>query len=463
MVELQTVSFRYTKEYGALENIDLTVKAGECILLCGASGCGKTTITKLINGLIPAFTPGCTLTGAVYVNHNRVADQKLYELAEQVGSVFQNPKSQFFNLDSDSELAFGLENQGVAPAVIQQRLEQTVERLQIANLLGRNLFAMSGGEKQLLAFASVYAMDPALFVLDEPTANLDGAAIQRLHDQIALLKQQGHTILIAEHRLYFLTDLIDRAVYLKEGSITHVWTGRQFGSLTEQDRVALGLRTLTPTELTLPDQHPAGGAQGLSVENLTCAFGKEPPVFRNLSFTARPGEVLAITGGNGAGKTTLSRCLCGLVKEKSGSISLNGKKLSRKQRQAAAFCVMQDVNHQLFSDSVWGECTLTNSSASQEEIAAVLEQLQLLPFREKHPMALSGGQKQRLAVATAMLSRKPLLLFDEPTSGLDYARMQGVAQSVRQLASQGHIVLVVTHDREFLQCACDRVLQLEKE
>ena len=420
MIGLEQVSFGYGEKQETLSHVSATVARGECVLLCGASGCGKTTVTKLINGLIPAFTPGCRLEGQVMVNGLAPRETPMYELAQRVGSVFQN----------------------------------------LQDLRGKNIFSLSGGQKQLLAFGSVYAMGPEIYVLDEPTANLDQEAIARLHDQLAALKRQGCTIVVAEHRLYFLTDLIDRAFYLRSGVLERVFTGEQFRSLPDPEREALGLRTLTPAVCTLPSVESAGTKEGLSIEGLACAFRKEAPVFRDLSFSARPGEVVAITGPNGVGKTTLSRCLCGLLKEQAGQILLNGKPLDRKGRQRSAFCVMQDVNHQLFSDSVWGECRMSAPEASDDQISEVLDSLHLLPFRERHPMSLSGGQKQRLAVATALLSEKPVLIFDEPTSGLDYARMVEVSGVIRSLARHERIVLVVTHDQEFMQRACDRVLRL---
>ena len=460
MISIDNVSFGYGEAQETLSQVSAAIAPGECVLLCGASGCGKTTVTKLINGLIPAFTPGCRLEGRVEVDGLDPGTTPMYELARKVGSVFQNPKSQFFNLDTDSELAFGLENEGRPPDEIRKRVADTVDALHLQELQARNIFSLSGGQKQLLAFGSVYAMGPEIFVLDEPTANLDQDAIARLHDQIAGLKRQGRTVVIAEHRLYFLTDLIDRALYLRDGVLERTFTREQFCALTDREREALGLRTLIPAGCTLPAAAPAGAKEGLSVEGLTCAYRKEPPVFQALSFSARPGEVVAITGPNGVGKTTLSRCLCGLIREQAGQIALNGRPLNRKKRQKAAFCVMQDVNHQLFSDSVWGECRMSAPDVPDSTLKGVLDSLHLLPFRERHPMSLSGGQKQRLAVATALLSEKPILIFDEPTSGLDYARMVEVSGVIRSLAQQGRIVLVVTHDQEFLQRACDRVLRL---
>ena len=181
-----------------------------------------------------------------------------------------------------------------------------------------------------------------------------------------------------------------------------------------------------------------------------------------MDLSGKPAVILVI-GVNGVGKTTLSRCLCGLLKEQAGQILLNGKHLDRKGRQRSAFCVMQDVNHQLFSDSVWGECRMSAPEASDDQISEVLDSLHLLPFRERHPMALSGGQKQRLAVATALLSEKPVLIFDEPTSGLDYDSMVRVSRLIEQLSASGVIVFVVSHDFEFIVRTCTEVVQLDDQ
>lgn len=449
-----------------LEHVTLDIPAGECILLCGESGCGKTTVTKLVNGLIPHFTKIDHMDGSVTVADQSVTDLEVYELAKLVGSVFQNPKSQFFHLDTDGELEFGPENQGVAPEEIRRAVERTVTQLGIEPLMGRNVFALSGGEKQMLAFASVYAMNPEIYMLDEPTANLDEDAIRKLREQIILLKKQGKTVVIAEHRLFFLADIIDRAVYIRNGEIKQIFSGEEFQALSDKERISMGLRTIHQTELRLK---PAGNIEstggsngadsGLCVRALSCGYKKSPAVFENLSFTAYPGEVLGITGHNGVGKSTLIRCLCGLLKEKGGSITLNGRILKPKQRQKACYLVMQEVNHQLFSDTVFGECEQLGT-ADPEEIRRVLKHFDLDAYEDVHPMALSGGQKQRLAVATAVLSGREVLIFDEPTSGLDYRHMMEVCRITKQLAKDGRIVLVVSHDKEFMQEACDRLLTL---
>lgn len=459
MIEIEDVSFGYNNEHGALKNITLTIHKGECVLLCGESGCGKTTVTKLINGLIPHFTEKCVLSGKVTVAGEDVAETELYKLALTTGSVFQNPKSQFFNLDTDSELAFGLENEGADPEIIEKNVTAAVKSLQIEDLLHRSIFSLSGGEKQILAFGSVLAMDPEIFVLDEPTANLDANAIIKLREQIRKLKESGRTIIIAEHRLSFLKDLIDRAIFIKNGVIEEVFSGQEFFNLTETERIAMGLRSLSAETLSIPLAENSMCGTGLEVDNLSCKYKHSPYIFKNLSFRIDYGEILAITGCNGAGKTTLIRCLCGLMKEKAGKIYLDGKPLKARKRQNESFCVMQDVNHQLFSDSVYGECE-QSSKATKEEIEQLLKDFDLLEMKDRHPMSLSGGQKQRLAIVTAILSKKRVLVFDEPTSGLDYRHMCAVSNVLKELAKSGHIVIVISHDVEFIMGCCNRLLQI---
>lgn len=226
-----------------MENINLSVKAGECILLCGRSGCGKTTITKLINGLIPHYFSG-ELSGNVKVDSLNAFQTPMYQLAKKVGSVFQNPRTQFFNVDVDSEIAFGIENEAVPPDELHRRLDDIIDALKMKHLRGRNIFELSGGEKQKIAFASVYAMNPDVYLLDEPSSNLDMASIYDLKAYLHLLKQQGKTILIAEHRLYYLMDVADRIVYLSEGQIKAIHTPESFCALSDSARKSMGLRAV---------------------------------------------------------------------------------------------------------------------------------------------------------------------------------------------------------------------------
>ena len=463
MIELSDVCFRYeSAQKQTLSHVSLCVAQGECVVLTGISGCGKTTITRLINGLIPDLYPG-ELTGKIYVGGEDISGKQPHELSSMIGSVFQNPRTQFFNTDTDSELVFGMENSGVEYEEMHCRYEKTVQDLQLQKLCGRDIFALSGGEKQSIAFGSIYALSPRVYVLDEPSANLDRRAIERLRNILLKLKALGKTILISEHRLYYLSGVADRVAIVKEGEIAEIHPWKSLEDWTDEELHQKGLRSVRETPvLVSPSPYPAG-ASVLMVRDLAAARNGSS-VFEHVELTVSKEEIVGITDPNGFGKTTLARIICGLMKEKSGSVLFDGASASASFRKKNAFLVMQDPNYQLFGDSVEHELLL-NISIEKPTEAAVTEALRdmdLESMRDRHPLSLSGGQKQRLCIALAALSPAKVLLFDEPTSGLDYRNMRRVADMIRKVASKGKAVLVISHDGEFLNMVCTRFLSLSR-
>ena len=444
-----------------LSDINLEIQDGEFVLICGESGCGKTTMTKLINGLIPHFVRDVSVDGTITVCGKNVAEMPMYEIAELVGSVFQNPRTQFFYTNSNAEMEFGLENRGVEPEYIRKRIKNTINELDIEKLEDRDVFSMSGGEKQLLAFASVYAMNPQIYVLDEPSANLDIAAMEKLSERMKVIKEKGHTVVVAEHRLAWIQKFADRIIYMKEGRIEQEFTSDEFKALSDLKRKQMGLRSIVPAQIQIPEITGNSEDAVLQIYNLSCKRKKQM-IFQNISLSARAGDIIGITGKNGAGKSTFCNCLCGLLKPKGGEILYQGKKLSEKARTKLFGMVMQEVNHQLFSDSVKNECLLANEEASEQEIRELLEKFDLEEYAEYHPMILSGGQRQRLAICQAVMGEKKLLIFDEPTSGLDFRHMCQVEKLMKQLSEEKYIIIVVTHDYEFLNRACKRYIRINE-
>lgn len=460
MIKFQNVSVEI-KGKKILNNINLTVNDGEFVLLCGESGCDKTTLTRLVNGMIPHFVKDVKADGTVTVNDLDIAESPMYKIAESVGSVFQNPKTQFFNTDSSAEIAFGLENIGADRDYMHKRVAQTISDLKIENLADRNVFSMSGGEKQLLAFASVYAMNPQIYVLDEPSANLDYEAIEKLRKILETVKNGGHTVLIAEHRISYLYGLADRIVYLKDGCIEKDFTAAEFAGITESERIAMGLRSICSEEIDIPERVIMQPDSSLAVQHLSVKRKKQA-VIHDFSLSANVGDIIGIVGKNGSGKSTLCSSLCGLLPTVNGEVIYRGRKLSRRARNRQFGVVMQDVNHQLFSDSVKNECLSANPDATNQEIEELLNSFDLLDCIDRHPLTLSGGQRQRLAICQAIMGKKKFLIFDEPTSGLDFRHMCRVTEWLKQLAQKGYILFVVTHDYEFLNRACNCYIQIER-
>lgn len=445
---------------GGVRELSLRIARGECVLLCGASGCGKTTIARLVNGLIPHFFEG-KLAGTVCVNGMDSQETEIAAFSDAVGTVFQNPRTQFFNADVDSEIVFGLENRGIARAQLRARLDDVTEELHLQALRGRSVFELSGGEKQKIAFSSVYASDPNVLVFDEPSSNLDMRSIEELAKLMRTAKEKGKTILVAEHRIWYLMDIVDRVIYLQDGAIVSDMPIEDFRKLSAKNVRSRGLRSRDLAALQ-PEATACPSASGnvLSLENLSVRLGGAE-VLKGISFQANAGEIIAIAGANGAGKTTLARAICGLANDASGTVRWNGRPLSRRVRRKKAYMVMQDVGHQLFSDSVMEECRLGIKDPDRDVIESALRRVDLLACKDRHPLSLSGGQMQRLAVAVSEVCGKDLLVFDEPTSGLDLRSMEEVGGLVRVLADQGKILLVITHDVEFMMRICTRILVLE--
>ena len=469
MIHIQNVSFTYEQaDTPSLKNINLSVKTGECVLLCGKSGCGKTTLIRLLCGMLPDFYNGA-FTGSVSVKGIDPVTAPMYEIAKTVGTVFQNPRTQFYTVNTTSEIAFGCENFGMEPKLIRDRVYETADALHINSLLDRNIFQLSGGEKQKIAFASIYAVNPDIYVLDEPSSNLDNHAINELQSMLQFLKSHGKTIVIAEHRIRYLKELADRAVYMKEGQIEKEYTMQELDSMSISERMETGIRpvSLGGFSSIIKEQSESSGDIGAdaSIQMKDVCFsytkykGQPSLTIPEACFPA--GTVIAVTGNNGAGKSTLVSVVGGLLKNKKGTVKLNGNIQSAKERLFVSYMVMQEVNHQLFTDSVKEEIVLGVKNPDEGALNAVLTKMDIERLKDRHPMTLSGGQKQRVAIAAAVFCKKKILIFDEPTSGLDFFHMMQTAELIKTLKADDTYIFVITHDYELIAAACDIAVEVK--
>lgn len=456
MVEIENLSLSYGNNKKVLKNISLNIKKGECILLTGKSGSGKSSIINSINGLAVRYD-GASIDGSIRIGNKDIKNLKLYEISMLVSSVFQNPKTHFFNVNTTLELLFYLENIGLSRYEMDKRLTEMLNLFPIEHLLNRDIFKLSGGEKQILCIAASYISGTEIIVLDEPSSNLDEENIKVIKEMLAQLKDKGKTLIISEHRIFYLMDIIDKIFLIKDGEIQREYTKIDFMKLSTKKLNELGLRDKIKTKLTVPEIKNSGS---FNVKNIEFKFNgvDNKLLFKNILFEM--GKIYGIVGTNGLGKSTLLRCLIGCERKSKDEIYLDGKRLSKADRIKISSLVMQDVNHQLFTDSVISEVSLGIKNIEISYVEDILKKLDLYELKDCHPMSLSGGQKQRVAIASVLCKNSKLLFFDEPTSGMDYYNMMNISHLINECKNNKKIIFIVSHDQEFLNSIADYIVYL---
>ena len=466
--KINAVDFKFDFTYNDVEKAALTdisgsAARGSCLVLCGGSGCGKTTLLRCINRLIPQFYEG-KLTGFCLIDGKDISTLSIGEVGKLVASVFQDPRSQFFTTDSSSEVAFGLENHGLNSEEIIERVNYVYRESGLDKLKDRNVFELSSGERQLVAILSAWALNVPLLLLDEPTANLDYAAIEYLKELLKRLKSLGYTLIINEHRLYYLRDIADEYLLIEQGKLKARLSCERLLSLSEKELAELSLRaidlsaleyTCTATETDIKKY--------LELRGIQFGYNRQDGILRDVCLKAETGEVIGIIGSNGCGKTTLGKLIAGLYKPTAGEICFGTNKLSKRELADNSIFIMQEAEFQFFTNSVINELEYgrTVTPELREIIKSLLVRSDLWEIRERHPFTLSGGQMQKLALLLAYLSDKPIVILDEPTAGLDKDSLQSCAELIAEMRKQ-KIVFIITHDLELISQSCTRALYISK-
>ncbi|MDO5718488.1 MAG: ATP-binding cassette domain-containing protein [Tissierellia bacterium] len=454
ILELEIESFSYDEKI-ILKDIKISIKKGELLLLTGSSGCGKSTLLRLMNGLIPEFYEG-NLKGEVQVKGKPLGEYGKGELAKYIGNVFQNPKDQFFCTIVEDEIALVGENLGLPRQKLIKRVDEVLNLLDIEHLRYKSIFNLSGGERQKVAIACTLVYDTDLIFFDEPSSSLDYKSIENLKDLIRLLKSMGKTVVIADHRIYYLKDLFNRLILMDKGKVKGIYGS---GEITQNMCRDLGLRTLNEDFLK-PEKEPIYSKELFSINHLD-VLQKSEVLMSDISFTLSEREIMAVIGANGVGKTTLAKNLSGL----SGGNKDTTYGHKEKERLKNSYFVLQDVDSQLFLDTAENDLLASfdiNDNKVKEEARYYLKKINLWEERTSHPQKLSGGQKQRLAVITALMSKRGVIILDEPSSGLDYRSMSIMAELLNSI-SKKQAVILISHDMELIFKTCNSVLLLDRQ
>lgn len=499
LIDIKHLNFKYPgSETNALEDISLTIQPGEFVVICGASGCGKTT---LLNMLKPALTPNGETSGEIAFNGKKMSEYEEKTLASDIGFVMQNPESQIVTDKVWHELVFGLENMGVPSSIMRRRVGEMASFFGIHHLFRKKTADLSGGQKQLVNLASVLVMNPQLLILDEPTSQLDPIAaadfINTLHK---LNLELGLTIVIVEHRLEDVFPLADRVLVMDQGNIVMNDTPRKIGEgihlnerakkmtagLPSAVRIYNGLIHDETCPLTIKEgkdylkKHYQPLADSLVTEELPpvteavldlkdVCFKYEkglPDILYKVNLEVEKGEVFSILGGNGVGKSTLLSVISGQRRAYKGKVKINGKLIKKYKdnelyRNNLAFLPQ---NPQLLFikptvKSDYEEITKSIGYSKEEAEQAILESLEkmgIAHLAEQHPFDLSGGEQQKAALGKILLLKPKILLLDEPTKGMDAFSKQEFSKILKQLKHEGVTVLMVTHDVEFAAENSDR-------
>ena len=461
--------------------------------MTGPSGAGKSTLLRCLNGLVPHFSGGA-ISGAIEIEGIDVIASTPRALSQKVGFVFQDPESQTVLDNVEDEMAFVLENAGIATDVMHARVDNTLDLLGLRALRNRALVTLSGGERQKAAIAAAVVLEPRILVLDEPTSQLDWKSAEDLLRALTRLNQKfGATIIIVEQRLERVIPYASRTLVMESGNITNDSSrsdspitisslrisqfenqeikknGYRFPlapSLVESATLKDGSRLSTSIQPAQDQQHHG---PLLSVNELTCGYGNET-VLSDVSLHVNRGEAVGLVGRNGTGKTTLLKSIVGLLKPDHGEISVDGRSI--RGRSVADICkdvayLPQVPDDLLFSDSVEQEfeVTLTNHGLDVQSYSAMIEfllsSLELTPFRKNYPRDLSVGQRQRVAMGSVLVTGPKLILLDEPTRGLDLSLKRNLISFLSRWLKEGHGVLLATHDLDLVKNLCNRILTLE--